>query len=169
MVALSVSTSAMISPDFTTSPTFFNQAEIVPSCMVSLILGMVTTTAGIEEVLTAAGRITSATAGAGAGIAASTLVTSETDPDNRCWNASPFSPIIAMIPFTGTESFSFMPTYSKTPSSYDSSSIVALSVSTSARISPGFTVSPTFFNQDAITPSSMVSLIFGILIISAMF
>jgi len=30
-------------------------------------------------------------------------------------------------------------------------------------------VSPTFFNQDAITPSSMVSLIFGILIISAMF
>ena len=47
--------------------------------------------------------------------------------------------------------------------------MVALSVSTSAKISPGFTVSPTFFNHAAITPSSMVSLIFGILIISAIF
>ena len=45
--------------------------------------------------------------------------------------------------------------------------MVALSVSTSARISPDFMSSPSFFNHCAITPSSMVSLIFGILIISA--
>ena len=82
---------------------------------------------------------------------------------------SSFSPIIAIKPSTGTESPSLIPTYNKCPSSYDSSSIVALSVSTSARISPDLISSPTFLSQLEITPSSMVSLILGILIISAIF
>ena len=81
--------------------------------MVSLILGMVTRTAAIEDLATAAaGGFTSATASAGAvaGITASTFGATAGAPDNKCSNASPFSPIIAMIPLTGTESFSFTPT-----------------------------------------------------------
>ena len=46
--------------------------------------------------------------------------------------------------------------------------MVALSVSISAKISPSFTVSPTFLNQVATVPSSIVSLKRGMLIISAM-
>ena len=45
MVALSVSTSAMISPFLMTSPTDFNHLAITPSIMVSLILGIRTATA----------------------------------------------------------------------------------------------------------------------------
>ena len=45
--------------------------------------------------------------------------------------------------------------------------MVALSVSISAKISPSCTVSPTFLNQVATVPSSMVSLKRGILINSA--
>ena len=43
------------------------------------------------------------------------------------------------------------------PSSKASRSIVALSVSISARLSPFFTGSPTFFSHLASSPSSMVS------------
>ena len=80
-----------------------------------------------------------------------------------------FSPIIAITPSTGTDSPFLTPICNKCPSSYDSSSIVALSVSTSARISPDLISSPTFLSQLEITPSSIVSLILGILIISAIF
>ena len=45
--------------------------------------------------------------------------------------------------------------------------MVALSVSISAISSPDFTVSPTFLCHLAITPSVIVSLIFGIRTISA--
>ena len=89
------------------------------------------------------------------------------ESSNRLEKSSPFLPIIAMIPLTGTASFSLTPICKSSPSSYDSNSMVALSVSTSASISPDFIVSPTFTNHEAITPSSMVSLILGILITSA--
>src|SRR5690606_19530755 len=46
--------------------------------------------------------------------------------------------------------------------------MVALSVSTSAIKSPELTLSPTFLCHFAITPSVMVSLIFGIFTTSAM-
>jgi hypothetical protein len=45
MVALSVSISASTSPDLTASPTFLVQAATTPSVMVSLNLGMYTTSA----------------------------------------------------------------------------------------------------------------------------
>ena len=45
---------------------------------------------------------------------------------------------------------------------FDSNSIVALSVSISARISPSLILSPTFFNQVATVPSVIVSLKRGI-------
>ena len=45
MVALSVSTSASTSSLFTTSPTFFNHAAILPSFMVSLSRGIRITSA----------------------------------------------------------------------------------------------------------------------------
>jgi hypothetical protein len=46
---------------------------------------------------------------------------------------------------TGAVSPSGIPMYKRVPSSKDSNSIVALSVSISARISPSFILSPTFF------------------------
>ena len=54
------------------------------------------------------------------------------------------------------------------PSKNDSSSIVALSVSTSASMSPDFTTSPSFFNHLASVPTVMVSLSFGISMMLAM-
>ena len=52
----------------------------------------------------------------------------------------------------------------KVPALKDSNSIVALSVSISARISPSLTVSPTFFNQVATVPVVIVSLKRGMVI-----
>src|ERR1700761_4893338 len=56
------------------------------------------------------------------------------------------------------------PIYNNVPSSYPTTSIVALSVSTSAKTSSLFTASPTFLFQLTILPSVMVSLNKGILI-----
>ena len=74
----------------------------------------------------------------------------------------PSGPIIANKASTFADSPSFKPTCSNVPDWNDSNSIVALSVSISARISPSSTLSPTFFNQVATVPSSMVSLNRGI-------
>ena len=49
MVALSVSTSANKSPDFTLSPTFLCHSTITPSVIVSLIRGMRITSAIINN------------------------------------------------------------------------------------------------------------------------
>jgi hypothetical protein len=59
--------------------------------------------------------------------------------------SSPSSPMIANSESTGAVSPSGIPMYKRVPSSKDSNSIVALSVSISARISPSFILSPTFF------------------------
>ena len=64
---------------------------------------------------------------------------------------------------TGALSPSFTRTSDRTPSSYASSSMLALSVSTSARMSPIATRSPGFFSQRRIFPSSIVSESFGML------
>ena len=74
----------------------------------------------------------------------------------------PSGPIIANKESTFAESPSSKPTCSKVPDWKDSNSIVALSVSISARISPSSTLSPTFFNQLATVPSSIVSESLGI-------
>jgi hypothetical protein len=58
--------------------------------------------------------------------------------------SSPSSPMIANSESTGAVSPSGIPMYKRVPSSKDSNSIVALSVSISARISPSFILSPTF-------------------------
>jgi len=55
--------------------------------------------------------------------------------------------------------------FSSVPSKKLSSSIVALSVSTSASMSPDFTASPSFFSHLTSVPTVMVSLSFGISII----
>ena len=54
------------------------------------------------------------------------------------------------------------------PSKNDSSSIVALSVSTSARMSPDFTASPSFRSHLTSVPTVMVSLSLGMSMIWAM-
>ena len=74
----------------------------------------------------------------------------------------PSGPMMARRSSTLAVSPTARPVYSKVPSLKDSNSIVALSVSISANISPSSTKSPTFFNQLATVPSSMVSLKRGI-------
>ena len=74
----------------------------------------------------------------------------------------PAGPIIAKRASTLADSPSFNPISNNVPDWNDSNSIVALSVSISAKISPSSTVSPTFFNQVATVPSSIVSLKRGI-------
>ena len=83
--------------------------------------------------------------------------------------SSPSSPTIASNLSTGEVSPSCTPICNKTPSWKDSNSIVALSVSISAKISPSSILSPTFFNHCATTPSSMVSLKRGMFITVAIF
>ena len=111
MVALSVSTSASISPDFTSSPTFFNQEAMVPSSMVSLILGIGINSALIPEVSISAATAVGAASAAGA---ASSAAGAAPLPPAVAWLntsviSSPFSPMMAITPSTGTESFSFTP------------------------------------------------------------
>ncbi|MNE09250.1 hypothetical protein D3C80_1019220 [compost metagenome] len=83
--------------------------------------------------------------------------------------SSPFSPMIANNEFTGAGFPFSIPICNKTPSKNDSNSRVALSVSISASNSPDFTVSPTFLCHSATTPSVMVSLNLGMLMISAIY
>ena len=106
--------------------------------------------------LGATGAVSVAAAGVAAGLAASKALMS-----------SPALPTMAIRASTGTEPPAGIPICKRVPLTKFSSSMVALSVSTSARISPGLIASPTFFNHDTITPSVMVSLILGILITSA--
>ena len=56
----------------------------------------------------------------------------------------------------------------KVPAKNDSSSMVALSVSTSASMSPALTVSPSFLSHLTSVPTVMVSLSFGISMMLAM-
>ena len=189
MVALSVSTSAKsVSPGFKTSPTFFNQVTNVPSSIVSLIFGIPIISAFIEEVstITVAGAVVVG-ADSAAGIGTSTVVAGAgvsvradfpLSSFKRCSYGSPFSPIIAIMLSTGTAFPFSSPIYKSRQSlkslksilSSKSSSIVALSVSISAiKPSPGLRTSPTFLSHSATTPSVMVSLILGMVIISAIF
>ena len=55
-----------------------------------------------------------------------------------------------------------MPMNNKVPALKDSNSMVALSVSISAKISPSATLSPIFFSQVATVPSVIVSESLGI-------
>ena len=81
---------------------------------------------------------------------------------NTAFTSVPAGPMIANNESTDALSPSFKPTYNKVPEWKDSNSIVALSVSISAKISPSFTVSPTFLSQEATVPSVIVSLSRGI-------
>ena len=166
IVALSVSISARISPSFTSSPTFFNHVATVPSVMVSLRRGIVTTTTpfGSSEVCGLLFMVSdsveaSTFASATAGLAA--------PPEIRPEISSPSFPMMAKRESTVAVSPSLIPMYNKVPELNDSNSIVALSVSISARISPSLIVSPTFFSQVATVPSVIVSLKRGIVIFVA--
>ena len=68
---------------------------------------------------------------------------------------------------TGAVSPAGIPICKSVPSLKDSNSIVALSVSISAKISPSLTLSPTFLSQVATVPSVIVSLKRGIVTIVA--
>jgi hypothetical protein len=81
--------------------------------------------------------------------------------------SSPSLPIIAKRESTAAVSPSGIPMYNNVPELKDSNSIVALSVSISAKISPSEILSPTFFNQVATVPYVMVSLKRGIVIFVA--
>ena len=82
---------------------------------------------------------------------------------------SPFADSTAIGVFTATPSVpSGTRIWANLPASTASISIVALSVSISARTSPARTSSPTFFSQRASFPSVMVGLSAGIRICVAM-
>src|SRR6187402_2657433 len=155
IVALSVSISARISPSTTLSPTFFNQEATVPSVIVSLKRGIVTTTTPFGKVAAVAAGTDSTAAGAAE------------PPAIKADTSSPSFPIIANKESTGAVSPSGIPIYKRVPSLKDSNSIVALSVSISAKISPSLTLSPTFLSQAATVPSVIVSLKRGIVTIVA--
>ena len=109
----------------------------------------------------ATGAATGIAAAAGAGFDAGAA------PDGT---ASPASISTAIGSFTFTPSVpSATRIFPSTPSSTASTSIVALSVSISAMMSPAFTGSPSFFNQRASVPSVMVGLSAGIRMFVAMF
>ena len=77
--------------------------------------------------------------------------------------------MIANNESTAAVSPSLIPICKSVPELKDSNSIVALSVSISASMSPSLMVSPTFFNQLATVPSVIVSLKRGIVIFVAIF
>src|SRR5690606_30722424 len=76
----------------------------------------------------------------------------------------PFGPTMAMISLTFAACPFSKPTYNNVPSAYAVTSIVALSVSTSAIASSLLISSPTLKFHSAITPSVIVSLNRGIVI-----
>ncbi len=158
-MALSVSISAKISPSSTVSPTLLSQLATVPSSIVSLSLGIFTT-------ITPSGRLVAAGAASAVGVELVSAIGLNSgplaSPDKRALISSPGSPIMANKESTGAAPPSSIPICSNVPSLKDSNSIVALSVSISARISPSEIASPTFFNHFATVPSSMVSLSLGI-------
>ena len=90
-----------------------------------------------------------------------------TDISGIAETSVPAGPKIAKMVSTGAVPPSSTPIYNKVPALKDSNSMVALSVSISARISPSFTTSPTFFNQVATVPSVIVSLKRGMVIFVA--
>ena len=120
---------------------------------------------------------TEAATGSAAGVAAATGVDSAGSvvagdvvvvaPESKDWKSSPSLPTTAIGPSTVTASPSCTTRCKTVPLEYTSISIVALSVSTSAMISPLLTVSPTFTFHFTITPSVIVSLILGMVIKSA--
>ena len=168
MVALSVSISAKISPSETLSPIFFNQEATVPSVIVSLNRGMVTTTTPFGS--DAAIGVLSVD---GAATATFSSVTTADGPAfcldalSRGAMSSPAVPMMAKSASTGAVSPSLIPICKSVPELKDSNSIVALSVSISAKISPSLILSPTFLSHFATTPSVIVSLKRGIVIIFA--
>ena len=76
--------------------------------------------------------------------------------------SAPLGPIIANKESTGAASPSPIPICKSVPALKDSNSIVALSVSISAKISPSSITSPTFLSHVATVPSSIVSESLGI-------
>src|SRR6187402_716630 len=162
IVALSVSISARMSPSTTLSPTFFNQEATVPSVIVSLKRGIVTTITPLGNSAAGAAVGASAVFASVAAGADSTAAGAAEPPAIKAETSSPSFPIIANKESTGAVSPSGIPIYKSVPSLKDSNSIVALSVSISARISPSLILSPTFFNQVATVPSVIVSLKRGI-------
>jgi len=82
--------------------------------------------------------------------------------------ASPFLPMTAIGVFRAMVLPGCAMILRSTPPKGDWYSIVALSVSISQSEPPSSTVSPSFFNQLATAPSSIVSLSFGISTMLAM-
>jgi len=88
---------------------------------------------------------------------------------SRAVISSPFSPMIASSPPTGTLPPSGTTILSRVPASKASSSMVALSLSASATTSPASTVSPSLLCHFSSTPRVMVSLSFGMVSLLAIY
>ena len=165
MVALSVSISARISPSSTVSPTPLSHDATVPSSIVSLKRGILTTSTP-SGMLAAGCSVDSSGWDSSASEVSSTAAVADSSL-SKPLISSPSSPIMASKLSTAALSPSAIPMCNKKPSLKDSNSIVALSVSISARISPSSTLSPTFLSHEDTVPSSMVSLNRGMFTIIA--
>ena len=87
-------------------------------------------------------------------------------PETIAETSVPSGPIMVKTESTGLAPPSSVPIYNKVPLNSDSKSCTALSVSISAKISPSFTVSPSFLCHLATFPSVMVSESRGIVMTS---
>jgi hypothetical protein len=112
-----------------------------------VILSGTTRAAGSEDVSVVSVEISFFTS-----VAGSSLLSVVLSPLKSEEKSSPYSPIMANKESTGAVCPSCKPMCKRVPSLKDSNSIVALSVSISARISPSSILSPTFFSHFATTP-----------------
>ena len=108
IVALSVSISARISPSSTLSPTFLSHVATVPSVMVSLRRGIVTTLTSLGN--SAAGAFFSSAFGAASSFFSSAAgAAGALPPFRRPEISSPSLPMIARSESTGADSPSCIP------------------------------------------------------------
>ena len=112
-----------------------------------------------DAVTAATGAGAAATTAAGTGVSAAGAKSAD-EPVSGITSSA--SAMMAMTCPTGTVTPSAMSTLRRTPEPNASISTTALSVSTSARMSPRLTLSPSLFNQRAIAPSVISAPIKGI-------
>ena len=152
MSALSDSTTRSMSPTSTLSPTFISHCEILPSVIVDDSAGIITCALSTSSAGAAAAAGAGSAAAAGAGAAAA-------GAPPPAWTSA-MSASFSTSSATGAPTAAVSPSGTRIlamkPSSYDSTSMSALSDSTTRSMSPASTLSPSFISHCEILPSVIV-------------
>jgi len=151
MSALSDSTTMMGSPASTLSPTFLSHDTIFPSVMVELSAGMNSSVVSTPYPPPSAGASSAAAVSAAAGAASAAPPPAATEAMSASLSA-----ITATTAPTSATSPSPVRIFARKPSSNASTSMSALSDSTTMMASPADTASPSDFSHDTMRPSFMV-------------